>query len=98
MESVSLTIGAPDVQARIRQRLSGLNPTARRVVWRSSTHAVFIYADRIQARRKAMVNEQVILARDLLFQRQPRDQLIMEQEHPAEVGRAERGRWPAPSS
>ena len=50
MESVSLIIGAPDVQARIRQRLSGLNPIARRVVWRSSTHAVFIYADRIQAR------------------------------------------------
>ena len=50
MESVSLTVGASDVQARIRQRLSGLNPTARRVVWRSATHAVFIYADRIQAR------------------------------------------------
>ena len=50
MESVSLTIAAPDVQARIRQRLSGLNPTARRVVWRSATHAVFIYADRTQAR------------------------------------------------
>jgi hypothetical protein len=50
MEFVSLTIGAPDVQARIRQRLSGLNPAARRVIWRSATHALFIYADRTQAR------------------------------------------------
>jgi hypothetical protein len=50
MESVSLMIGAADVQARIRQRLAGLNPTARRVVWRSSSHAVFIYADLTQAR------------------------------------------------
>ena len=50
MDSVSLTIPAPDVQSRIRQRLAGLNPTARRVVWRSATHAVFIYVDRTQAR------------------------------------------------
>ncbi len=50
MDSVSLTISAPDVQSRIRQRLAGLNPTARRVVWRSATHAVFIYVDRTQAR------------------------------------------------
>lgn len=50
MDAVSLTIAAADVQARIRQRLAGLNPTARRVVWRSSSHAVFIYVDRTQAR------------------------------------------------
>jgi hypothetical protein len=50
MTSVSLTIGTTDVQARIRQRLAGLNPSARRVVWRSATHAVLIYADRTQAR------------------------------------------------
>ena len=50
MESVSVMIAAPDVQARIRQRLAGLNPAARRVVWRSSSQAVFIYADRTQAR------------------------------------------------
>jgi hypothetical protein len=50
MDSVSLTIAAADVQARIRQRLAGLNPTARRVVWRSPSHALFIYADRTQAR------------------------------------------------
>jgi len=50
MASLSLTIAAPDVQVRIRQRLSGLHPTARRVVWRSDSHALFIYADRTQAR------------------------------------------------
>jgi len=50
MDSVSLTISAPDVLARIRQRLTGLNPTARRVVWRSASQALFIYADRVQAR------------------------------------------------
>jgi hypothetical protein len=50
MTSLSLTIGTSDLQARIRQRLAGLNRTARRVVWRSATHAVLIYADRIQAR------------------------------------------------
>lgn len=50
MEPVSLIIGAPDVQARIRQRLVGLNPVARRVVWRTPSHSVFIYADRTQAR------------------------------------------------
>ena len=50
MESVSLTVAAIDVQTRIRQRLLGLNPTARRVVWRSATHAVFIYVDRTIAR------------------------------------------------
>ena len=50
MDSLSLNIGAPDVLARIRLRLMGLNPQARRVVWRSATHAVLIYTDRIQAR------------------------------------------------
>ena len=28
----------------------GLNPQARRVVWRSAAHAVLIYTDRVQAR------------------------------------------------
>jgi hypothetical protein len=50
MQPVSLTIAAGDVQARIRQRLIGLNPAARRVVWRSATHAVYIHVDRTQAR------------------------------------------------
>jgi hypothetical protein len=50
MESLSLTIAASDVQARIRQRLVGLNPTARRAIWRSASQAVFIYADRALAR------------------------------------------------
>lgn len=50
MEPVSLIIAAPDVQARIRQRLVGLNPLARRVIWRTPSHSIFIYADRAQAR------------------------------------------------
>jgi hypothetical protein len=50
MNAVSLTIAVPDLQARIRQRLLGLNPTARRAVWRSASHAVLIYVDRTQAR------------------------------------------------
>ena len=50
MEAVSVTIAALDVQARIRQRLAGLNPLARRAVWRSGSQAVLIYADRTQAR------------------------------------------------
>src|SRR5262245_54409035 len=50
MASLSLTIGVSDVQARIRQRLLGLHPTARRAVWRSSSHALLIYVDRTQAR------------------------------------------------
>ena len=50
MTSLSLSIGSADVQARVRQRLTGLNPAARRVVWRSATQAVLIYVDRIQAR------------------------------------------------
>lgn len=50
MESLSLTIAARDVQARVRQRLLGLGTTARQVVWRSGPHAVLVHAERVQAR------------------------------------------------
>jgi len=50
MDSISLTIRTGDVLARIQQRLVGLNPNARRAVWRSGSNAVLIYTDNIRAR------------------------------------------------
>lgn len=50
MESLSLTVRAGDLLARIQHRLAGLTPSARRVVWRSGAQAVLIYTDQIRAR------------------------------------------------
>jgi hypothetical protein len=50
MRSTSLTVGAGDVEVRIRQRLVALRPDARQVIWQSGSHSVLIRATRARAR------------------------------------------------
>ena len=49
MRASSLTVGAADVESRIRQRLIGVG-TARHVVWQAGDHAVLIRSDLVRAR------------------------------------------------
>jgi hypothetical protein len=50
MRARSLTVGAADVQSRIRQRLIGVDQTARQVVWQSDDRAVLIRSDSVRTR------------------------------------------------
>lgn len=50
MRANSLTVGAAELERRIRQRLMGVESAARHVVWQTAEQSVLIRTDRVRVR------------------------------------------------